>query len=104
MVARLLLSTLRQVAELLNREGIVWAIGGGVALSVREVIGVPIKLLNEKGLKLPREEILHNAFVLWPLAEIAPDLMHPSEQRSMATLWQGFDKDSQKLWPVTIDW
>jgi len=34
MVARLLLSTLRHVAELLNREGIVWAVGGGVALSL----------------------------------------------------------------------
>ena len=34
MVARLLLSTLRHVAELLNREGIPWAVAGGVALSV----------------------------------------------------------------------
>ena len=34
MVARLLLCTLRHVAELLNRERILWAIGGGVALSL----------------------------------------------------------------------
>lgn len=34
MVASLLLSTLRHVAELLNREGIPWAVAGGVALSV----------------------------------------------------------------------
>lgn len=61
-------------------------------------------VLKEEGFELPRGEITHNAFVLWPLAEIAPELMHPSEQQSMATLWQGFDKDSQKLWPVTIDW
>ncbi|MDA1049958.1 MAG: hypothetical protein O3C40_05695 [Planctomycetota bacterium] len=34
MVAKLLLSTLRHVAELLDREGIVWAVAGGIALSV----------------------------------------------------------------------
>lgn len=34
MVGRLLLATLRHVAELLNREGITWAIGGGIAMSV----------------------------------------------------------------------
>lgn len=34
MVARLLLSTLRHVAALLNREGVSWAVAGGVALSV----------------------------------------------------------------------
>lgn len=34
MVARLLLSTLKHVAALLNREGLSWAVAGGVALSV----------------------------------------------------------------------
>ena len=63
-----------------------------------------VELLKENGFELPREEITHNAFVLWPLAEIAPDLIHPSEHQSMATLWQDFDKDSQKLWPITITW
>jgi 2-amino-4-hydroxy-6-hydroxymethyldihydropteridine diphosphokinase len=61
-------------------------------------------VLKENGFELPREEITQNAFVLWPLAEIAPDLIHPSEHQSMATLWQDFDKDSQKLWPITITW
>ncbi len=61
-------------------------------------------VLKEDGIELPRGEITENAFVLWPLAEIAPDVMHPSEQQSMAALWQGFDKASQKLWPVDINW
>ena len=34
MVAKLLLITLRHVVEMLNREGITWAIAGGVALSL----------------------------------------------------------------------
>ena len=61
-------------------------------------------VVKEGALDLPRGEIIQNAFVLWPLAEIAPEIMHPVEQQSMAALWQGFDKESQKLWPITIDW
>ena len=61
-------------------------------------------VVKEEALDLPRGEIIQNAFVLWPLAEIAPEIMHPVEQQSMAALWQGFDKESQKLWPITIDW
>ena len=61
-------------------------------------------VLKENGLELPRGEITLNAFVLWPLAELAPELLHPVRQQTMASLWQGFDKDSQKLWPITINW
>lgn len=52
------------------------------------------------GIHVPREEILYNAFVLYPLAEIAPDLVHPTEHQSMAQLWQQFDKGKQKIWRV----
>ncbi len=55
---------------------------------------------DEKGLKLPRGEILKNAFVLWPLAEIAPDLKHPETQASYAELWSAFDKTKESLHPV----
>ena len=53
---------------------------------------------------LPREEILQNAFVLWPLAEIAPQLIHPVKQQSMADLWQRFDKAKQQLLPIEFEW
>ncbi|MGH8486212.1 MAG: 2-amino-4-hydroxy-6-hydroxymethyldihydropteridine diphosphokinase, partial [Pseudomonas sp.] len=39
------------------------------------------------GLVLPRAEILKNAFVLWPLALIAPDLLHPGAGKTMGQLW-----------------
>lgn len=55
---------------------------------------------KRNGIHVPREEILSNAFVLWPLAEIAPDLMHPTEQQSMAELWQQFDKEKQQIWKL----
>lgn len=56
------------------------------------------------GVKLPREEILYNAFVLLPLAEIAPELSHPETGESYARLWQGYNKEQQKLWPVEFQW
>ncbi|MFC1589750.1 2-amino-4-hydroxy-6-hydroxymethyldihydropteridine diphosphokinase [Pseudomonadota bacterium] len=57
-------------------------------------------ILDEQGLKLPRAEILHNAFVLWPLAEIAPDLVHPEAGKTYAELWQAFDKSKENLQPI----
>ena len=61
-------------------------------------------ILQQDKLVLPREEILQNAFVLWPLAEIAPELLHPVEQIPMAALWELFDKEKQQLWPIDFSW
>ena len=58
---------------------------------------------NFDGLTLPREEILKNAFVLWPLALHAPQMLHPGVQRSFAELWQTA-QISQQLWPVAFVW
>ena len=57
-------------------------------------------VLDDEGLKLPREEILKNAFVLWPLAEIAPDRIHPLVRRSYVELWADFDKSKETRAPV----
>jgi 2-amino-4-hydroxy-6-hydroxymethyldihydropteridine diphosphokinase len=58
---------------------------------------------NFDGLLLPRAEILKNAFVLWPLALLVPDVLHPAEQRSFAELWQGA-QIRQQLQPVPFRW
>jgi 2-amino-4-hydroxy-6-hydroxymethyldihydropteridine diphosphokinase len=53
---------------------------------------------------LPRPEVLYNAFVLQPLAEIAPSEIHPVMKKSYANLWHTYDKSQQKLWPIKFDW
>ena len=58
---------------------------------------------EESGLEIPRGEILENAFVLWPLAEIAPELQHPVTHKTYAEHWQSFDKTKEKLYPVEFE-
>ncbi len=55
------------------------------------------------GLRLPREEILHNAFVLWPLALLAPEHVHPVAGRDFVDLWRTA-KIKQSLRPVAFSW
>lgn len=52
---------------------------------------------------IPRKEITRNAFVLLPLAELAPDAVHPLTGKTYAAMWEAFDKASQPLWPVAFD-
>lgn len=61
-------------------------------------------IINDDGLNIPRDEISKNAFVLWPLAEVAAEVVHPQFKQTIAAMWQSFDKDSQSLWPVEFDW
>lgn len=56
-----------------------------------------------KELSIPREDILKYAFVLLPLAEIAPTAKHPLTGQSYAELWELFDKTKEALWQVAIE-
>lgn len=60
-------------------------------------------ILDERSLILPRDEILKNAFVLWPLAEIAPQRVHPLVKKSYEMLWDGFDKSKEQIKPITFE-
>ena len=59
---------------------------------------------TEAGVELPRAEITKNAFVLWPLAEIAPQVRHPLLKKTYEDLWSAYDKSSQHLWPIEFEW
>ena len=53
-------------------------------------------LVLKKGkINIPRDEILRYAFVLEPLAELAPSLVHPELGVSYAQLWQDYDQQDE---------
>ena len=58
---------------------------------------------HDQQIDVPRPEIAHHAFVLLPLAEIAPDLIHPESGMSIREMWRRFADQSQRLWPVAFD-
>ncbi len=49
------------------------------------------RVTDEPGLKLPRRDVLEFSFVLRPLAELAPGLIHPQTGKTMTEHWQAFD-------------
>lgn len=56
------------------------------------------------GVELPRPEIVENAFVLQPLAELAPEVYHPRLGVAYSQLWEEYDKGSQKIHRVDFEW
>lgn len=53
--------------------------------------------------KLPRKDILDCAFVLKPMVDIAPDLVHPESGKTLAWHWANFDQASQPLRPYELE-
>ncbi len=61
------------------------------------------QLITDSPAQLPRDEITKNAFVLWPLAEIAPEHTLPGSNHTYLQLWQDYDQNKQKLWTVAFN-
>ncbi|SDT27633.1 2-amino-4-hydroxy-6-hydroxymethyldihydropteridinediphosphokinase [Halopseudomonas xinjiangensis] len=55
------------------------------------------------GIELPRPELRRNAFVLWPLALLAPQLTLAGEPSNIAGVWSAW-QGNQMLWPVEFAW
>jgi 2-amino-4-hydroxy-6-hydroxymethyldihydropteridine diphosphokinase len=72
---------------------------GSRTLDVDIVLYDDLVLSGKGNLKLPRGELRH-AFVLKPMADIAPSLRHPVDGRTMTELWTIFPKESE---PLTVD-
>ena len=60
-------------------------------------------LADPEGAGIPRDEILEYAFVLKPLADVAPDEIHPEEGVSYAELWRRFSGERGGLREVPLD-
>jgi 2-amino-4-hydroxy-6-hydroxymethyldihydropteridine diphosphokinase len=55
------------------------------------------QVLDESAVRVPRADILQYAFVLAPIAELAPDLRHPVDGRTMRELWSAFEGGDQGI-------
>lgn len=62
------------------------------------------EIVTAENYHVPRDEILRYAFVLWPLAEVAPDAVHPETGKTFASLWAAFDNHGQSLRPIAFQW
>lgn len=57
-------------------------------------------ICDEPQLKLPRPDLLKRAYMLGPLADLAPQLRHPTAGRTIGELWQSFDRAAHPLVPI----
>ena len=57
---------------------------------------------EDPGLRLPREDIVRYAFVLGPLAELEPDLVHPVSGETMRELWERFEEGDQPIRKLVV--
>lgn len=55
------------------------------------------QVIDDAAVRVPREDITRYAFVLAPLAELAPELPHPVTGETMGALWARFDQATQPL-------
>lgn len=54
-------------------------------------------VIDLPGLVVPRPQLLQWAFMLGPLAELAPGARHPVAGRTAGELWQSFDRAAHPL-------
>ena len=59
-------------------------------------------VLDTPQLRLPRADLARRAYMLRPAADLAPHLTHPTLGRTLAELWQAFDKIGLRMEPVNL--
>lgn len=64
------------------------------------------EIIQSDNISVPRDEIEKYAFVLSPLADLAPDLIHPQTQKTIAEMWQTLSQktDKQALEKIDFMW
>ncbi len=58
---------------------------------------------DDRPVRVPRDDILQYSFVLRPIAELEPGLVHPVTGRTLLEHWQEFDVTSHPLEDISVD-
>jgi 2-amino-4-hydroxy-6-hydroxymethyldihydropteridine diphosphokinase len=58
---------------------------------------------HEPGLTLPRPDLVRRAYMLGPMAELAPQLRHPTLGLTMLELWDRFDREAHPMQEIDLD-
>lgn len=61
------------------------------------------EIFESGDLVLPRPHMLDYAYILGPLSEVAPNIIHPITGRSFAWHWNNFSGENASLKPITMD-
>jgi 2-amino-4-hydroxy-6-hydroxymethyldihydropteridine diphosphokinase len=61
-------------------------------------------VINDRPVRIPRDDVLKYSFVLRPIAELAPNYRHPVSGRTLLEHWQEFDATSHPLKETRVDW
>lgn len=57
---------------------------------------------TEPGLLLPRPDLIKRPYMLKPMADVAPDVMHPTLHRTMQQLWDAFEQKAHEMMETRI--
>jgi 2-amino-4-hydroxy-6-hydroxymethyldihydropteridine diphosphokinase len=51
---------------------------------------------------VPRPDLLKRPYMLGPMAELAPHVVHPVARKTIGELWQEFDREGHEMVPVSV--
>jgi 2-amino-4-hydroxy-6-hydroxymethyldihydropteridine diphosphokinase len=60
------------------------------------------RISDEPGLVLPRPDLVRRPYMLKPMADLAPGLVHPVLGRTMSELWSALEPENHAMVKVTI--
>jgi 2-amino-4-hydroxy-6-hydroxymethyldihydropteridine diphosphokinase len=59
--------------------------------------------LVREDLRLPRADLVKHAYMLKPMADLAPDVIHPVSRKSMRQLWSALNSGDHPMTSVTLN-
>lgn len=60
------------------------------------------RIIETSRFRVPRSDVLEYSFVLRPLSELAPDVVHPETGKTVGEHWAEYDAASHPLEPVSV--